>query len=157
MASRKWAVLTYLLPQNHNRRAQSCAVAHAFIPMKDALILEQLEDFRPRSFRRSLTFPASLTPSTWNTCLAISHPIVLTSPMNGFPVHSQAMRGKGMGRLTSIFLFLLLTTACVSHEELIARDRQTCSDIGFVAGTPEHRDCILRLEAARLQGHHYRY
>lgn len=62
-----------------------------------------------------------------------------------------------MARLLWISMLLPLISACVSREELIARDSRTCSEIGFAAGTPEHRDCVLRLEAARLQGHHYHY
>lgn len=46
-------------------------------------------------------------------------------------------------------------SACASREALIARDNLTCTEIGFVAGTSEHRDCVLRLETARLQGHHH--
>lgn len=62
-----------------------------------------------------------------------------------------------MGRVASIILLLPLISGCVSREELIARDNLTCTEIGFASGTPEHRDCVLRLEAARLQGHHQHY
>lgn len=56
-----------------------------------------------------------------------------------------------------LVMLLSILTACVSHEELIARDNLTCSEIGFAVGTSEHRDCVLRLETARLQGHHHGY
>ena len=57
--------------------------------------------------------------------------------------------------LAMLSVLLSILSACVSREDLIARDNLTCTEIGFVAGTSDHRDCVLRLEAARLQGHHH--
>ena len=65
--------------------------------------------------------------------------------------------GDEMLRLAALSALALLLSACVSREEVIARDELTCTEIGFAPGTPDHRDCVLRLEAARLQGHHHSY
>lgn len=48
-----------------------------------------------------------------------------------------------------------MVSGCVAPDEWIARDRQTCTTIGFKEGSPEYRNCLLQLETARLQGHHH--
>lgn len=53
-----------------------------------------------------------------------------------------------------VLLLLLTLTSCVSREELFSRDQQTCGSIGYSPGTEEFKDCLLRLQASRLQGHH---
>lgn len=65
--------------------------------------------------------------------------------------------GGKMLRLPALSVLVLLLSACVSREAIIAGDELTCTEIGFAPGTPDYRDCVLRLETARLQGHHYRY
>ncbi len=63
-----------------------------------------------------------------------------------------------MSRLLWLGMLSLLLAACApSREQLIARDKLTCTEIGFTPRTPDLRDCVLRLETARLQGHHYHH
>lgn len=56
--------------------------------------------------------------------------------------------------LPSVLLAILLS-ACVSREELLARDRLTCTQIGFAADSSDYRNCVLQLEVARLHGYHH--
>jgi hypothetical protein len=49
---------------------------------------------------------------------------------------------------------LPLLASCVTRAESFAQDRQTCADIGFAPDTDQYKDCLLRLQASRLQGHH---
>ena len=76
--------------------------------------------------------------------------------MSGPP---KRMESEGeMPRLLWLSVLLPLLSACgLSREELIARDKLTCTEIGFAPDTPASQDCVLRLEAARLQGHHHHY
>lgn len=47
---------------------------------------------------------------------------------------------------------------CASSEEVLARDRETCEKIGFAREPEGFRNCLLALQAARLQApvRHYR-
>ncbi len=51
----------------------------------------------------------------------------------------------------------LVLSGCSTRQDYLARDRATCTEIGFVAGSAPHNDCVLELQAARLQGrnHHH--
>ena len=52
----------------------------------------------------------------------------------------------------------LILSACVSREDLLNRDRQTCAEIGFSPGSQRYQDCILQMQSARLSdhaGHHH--
>lgn len=62
-----------------------------------------------------------------------------------------------MTRLSLGLLLAMVLSACVSREELLARDRQTCTEIGFAPDSADYRNCILQLEAARLHGYHHGY
>lgn len=46
----------------------------------------------------------------------------------------------------------LFMAGCVTQADLIASDRATCAQIGFMPDTPEFRNCVLQLESARLAG-----
>lgn len=61
-----------------------------------------------------------------------------------------------MRMLPSVLLAIILS-ACVSREELLTRDRLTCTQIGFTPNSPDYRNCVLQLEAARLHGYHRGY
>lgn len=47
-----------------------------------------------------------------------------------------------------------LTSCIATPEELLQRDRTTCTAIGIPAGSQRYEDCVLQLQAARLGRHH---
>lgn len=61
-------------------------------------------------------------------------------------------------RYMLVLLALAVMTGCASRDELLARDRSTCGEIGFKSGTAEYSKCVLDLQAARLQAQsHYHH
>lgn len=57
-----------------------------------------------------------------------------------------------------LFSAVMFLSSCVSREEVLTSDRQTCATIGFAPETDQYRECVLTLQSSRLQGHHhYRY
>lgn len=58
-----------------------------------------------------------------------------------------------------LVLFLLLCTvvsACVSPEERLVQNRETCRAMGFTPGSEQHANCMLRLEIAQRSHHGHR-
>src|SRR6185295_18345051 len=61
---------------------------HASIPTKQGgNFSKNGNTWRRRSWRRTTTAPSASTPWTWNTDLARSTPIVITSPIGWLPCH----------------------------------------------------------------------
>lgn len=52
---------------------------------------------------------------------------------------------------------MTILTSCVSRDELLQRDRQTCAEIGFAPASESYMNCLLQLQSARVRGHHARY
>jgi hypothetical protein len=63
------------------------------------------------------------------------------------------IRSVASKRFLVLFPVVLGIGACttLSHKDLLARDREECTQFGFQPGTDRYSDCLLKLDAARHQ------
>jgi hypothetical protein len=59
-----------------------------------------------------------------------------------------------MKRLILLISLCLSAAGCASRAEIIAYDRDTCTQIGYTPDTPDFRNCVLNLQSARLSGYY---
>ena len=61
------------------------------------------------------------------------------------------IRSVASKRLLILFPVAIGIGACttMSHQELLARDREECTQFGFQPGTDRYSDCLLKLDTGR--------